>query len=44
MSTKTTAKRMVPEGIDISALDYLQKGDVTRVAALTKNDRNYVAV
>lgn len=50
MPTKTTNKvspevkrSMIPEVVDTSALIYLQKGDVTRVAASIGESAQYVS-
>lgn len=37
------SKSRIPEGIDTTALTFLQKGDVTRVASELKEDPNYVS-
>jgi hypothetical protein len=45
MAFKSTleARKRVASSIDTSALDYLQRGDITRVADKIKEDRNYVS-
>jgi len=40
---KLEVKRLVPDGIDLSDLKYLQRGDVTRVASDLRLDPNYVS-